>query len=180
MNFGYFESLSRQEAQAYLDAFLAESGRGFEQTAATAKSNGLILDFSLQSIAPFMFWVAPQLQTVRRMEDESIPLWIRQTKEHSAGLYDFTEEASILVLRVAFYFGESFVRLFPKLEWGTGNEKFAEQNMPVAKGFSNGYELAPILVTENLFRRLIEGGPASAGVQTAVDSWNDRVIKRPV
>jgi hypothetical protein len=117
VNFAFFDSLTTAEAEDYLHQFLAETSRGFEELAQQAETVGLATDYSVQSIAPFMLWVLPQLQTSPVAEDSSVPAWIRQTEEYRDGLYEFTESSRVTVLRSAFYLGESFVRSFPQLRW---------------------------------------------------------------
>lgn len=44
------------------------------------------------------------------------------------------------------------------MRWGVGDRDSAVQNQPVLEGFKSGVQLSPLLVTENLLRRLIEEG----------------------
>jgi hypothetical protein len=55
-----------------------------------------------------------------------------------------------LVLRAAYFLGESFAKDYPELHWGRGNRETALQNMPVISGFKGNIEMPPIMVTENL------------------------------
>lgn len=175
MNYAFFDSLSRPEAEDYLHAFLTEIALGFDEMAARAAADGLVLDYSIQTIAPLMLWALPQLKTVPLPEDLNVSAWIRQTKEYADGLYDFTGSTRILVLRSAYYFGESFVREFPQLGWGVGNQDYAEKHMPVVWGFKSRLELSPLLVSENLYRRVISDGSKSHSFATAVEYWRRNV-----
>jgi hypothetical protein len=175
MNFAFFDSLTTADAEDYLRQFLREASCGFGELAEQAKSACLTTAYSIQSIAPLMLWVLPQLQTIQKSEDPTVPAWIRQTKQYRDGLYEFTESARILVLRSAFYLGESFVRTFPQLRWGIGDEDYAEKHMPVVAGFKSKLELAPILVAENLFCRLISDRSTSQSVATAMEHWRRNV-----
>lgn len=175
MNFAFFDSLTAAEAEDYLRQFLAEASRGFEEVARQAEAVGLATDYSVESIAPFMLWLLPQLSTTPVAEDSSVPTWIRQTKEYRDGLYEFTESARVMVLRSAFYLGESFVRSFPQLRWGVGDEDYAEKHMPVVAGFKHDLELAPIMVAENLYRRVICDRSTSQCIAAAVEHWTRNV-----
>lgn len=175
VNFAFFDSLTTAEAEDYLRRFLAEASRGCEELARQAEAAGLTTDYSVQSIAPFMLWVLPQLQTAPVAEDSSVPAWIRQTREYRDGLYEFTESSRVTVLRSAFYLGESFVRSFPQLRWGVGDADCAEKHMPAVVGFQHDLELAPIMVAENLYRRVICDRSTSQSIATAVEYWRRNV-----
>ena len=175
MNFAFFDCLTTTEAEDYLRQFLAEASRGFEELAQQARAVGVATDYSIESIAPFTLWVLPQLQTTPKPEDSSIPVWIRQTKEYRDGLYEFTESSRILVLRSAFYLGESFVRSFPQLRWGVGDADYIQKHMPVVEGFKHDLELAPIMVTENLYRRVICDRSTMPSIATAMEHWRSNV-----
>ena len=73
------------------------------------------------------------------------------------GLYSFDDFSKVLVLRASYYLGECFVRNYNNLSWNIGLTHTAVVNMPVITGFKKKIELAPILVCENLLRRLVEG-----------------------
>ena len=171
MNFAFFDSLSRSEAEDYLSRFLLEASEGLTETADAARSDGLMIDYSLGSLGTFAMWVLPRLQTTPRAPNLSLPDWIRQTKEYTDGLFDFTESSRILVLRTAFYFGETFVRTFPHLRWGTGDEDSALRHMPVIRNFNRSLELAPLLVVENLFTRVIAEPSQRHSFADAIQHW---------
>lgn len=167
MDFTFFESLSTSEAEQYLQSFLREAGKGFQQTAQELRRDRITSDFSINSISQVFGWILKRINTVPMEPDESLPEWIRQ----SDGLFDFDDASKTLVLRAAFYLGESFNRYSDKLYWGTGDTDSAKQNMPVVKGFKREMELSPLLVTENLFSRISNHGAPSSDIEQAVKSW---------
>jgi hypothetical protein len=79
--------------------------------------------------------VVARLETVPVPDDPELPWWIRQTPEHQEGLFDWTEESGIRVMRASWYFGESFVRSRDALRWDIGSDDRAEGQMPVVAGF---------------------------------------------
>lgn len=176
MNFAFFESLSLLEAQDYLARFLSETRRGFDQLAPEAQADGLLVDYSIESVPPLILWLIPKLQTFPLPEDPTVPMWIRQTREYAAGCYDFTESARIQILRTAFYFGEAFVRTFPQLRWGVGNQNSAEKNMPVVRGFRSAIELSPLLVVENMHRRSSLHRPTLESIYAILEKWKSYVV----
>jgi hypothetical protein len=84
-------------------------------------------------------------------------------------------ESEELVLQAAYYLGESFVRSHGTLRWGTGDIKTYEANMPAVIGFQHDLELAPILIAENLLRRVTAEPKKVGDFQIAVESWNREV-----
>jgi hypothetical protein len=48
-------------------------------------------------------------------------------------------------------------------------------NMPVVAGFKHELELAPILVANNLFSRIISVPKKIGDIQIAIDQWNGYV-----
>jgi hypothetical protein len=157
VKFQFFESLSRKEAEKYLQNFLEVEGEAFEALAAEAAADGLLLDFTLPSLAPLYEWVAKRAAVVPRAPDPALPPWIRNTESYVEGLFDLTPEASSTVMRTAYYLGETFRRQFPRLRWGIGDPSTAEQQQPVVGPFQHGIEMSVILVTENLVRGMIKG-----------------------
>lgn len=103
--------------------------------------------------------------------NSSLPAWIRECDSYLSGLEEFDEPSKVLVLRASYYLGESFVRYSDKLSWATGNLDTAEQNMPVITGFSDELEMAPMLVTENLFLRILADGAPYEDINRAIESW---------
>src|SRR5688572_17390003 len=99
-------------------------------------------------------------------------LWQEQTWG-KMGVATFDEPSKILVLRAAYYLGESFVRCHSGLHWTVGNVETAEGNMPVVAGFDSGLELAPILIAENLLRVITE--PEKLGdIERTMEYWSQK------
>jgi hypothetical protein len=80
-----------------------------------------------------------------------------KTEDYLHGLHDFDDPSKIIVLRFAYHMGECFVRNFPDLAWSVGEADTALRNKPVVSGFRGGQEMPPMLVAENLFRRVLSG-----------------------
>ena len=60
---------------------------------------------------------------------------------HKQGLTEFAEELKVLILRAAYYLGESFHRRASALSWTIGNAELIEKNIPVISGFRSGTEM---------------------------------------
>ena len=155
MKFSFFEALTDEEAKEYFDDFL-DFGRGRAMKILSEKMHFTIdLDFQIDSISEVFISLLNEMNTIQRETDENLPDFIRSTESYKQNLFDFDESSKTIVLAGAFYLGETFVRSYESLSWGIGNREFAQGNMPVVKGFSQGMELAPILVAENMFRGMI-------------------------
>jgi hypothetical protein len=170
MDFSYFEKLSKKDAELYLEHFLLEVNEGFNKLLPDFEKEQIIIDYSIESIVPVINWVKLNLKTIPKMEDKNLPSWITESEVYKKGLYTFDEISRILILRVSYYFGECFVRSNKKLTWNIGNAKTAECNMPVVTGFKKKLELAPILICENLIRRLVQGADLTI-INTALEYW---------
>jgi hypothetical protein len=58
---------------------------------------------------------------------------------------------------------------------GTGDIETAEGNMPAVTGFQRDFELAPILIANNLLRRVIAEPKKAGDFQKAVEYWSSKV-----
>lgn len=154
MDFEFFEKLSRAEANAFLKRFLDEESSNIKGTMKQCAAAGVKLDYSIKSISPFMRWVLKQLIVTPVEPDPEVPEWLRKNDSYTTRLFEFNESSKELVLQAAYYLGESFVRSHDTLHWGSGDITTAEGNMPVVIGFQHELELAPILVANNLLRRI--------------------------
>jgi len=76
-----------------------------------------------------------------------------------------------MVLRIAYYMGECFVRNFPDLVWAVGDADTALKNIPVVSGFRGGQEMPPMLVAENLFARVLLDKAGENAFDVAVQTW---------
>lgn len=175
MRFAFFESLTHQEAQTLLrrfceverEAIMADPAL-FRQTA----SEGQL--FSLDRLPAIFARCAADLSLVSVPTPPDLPDWILSSLPHKDGFFEFAPSSAATVLRVAYYMGECFVQL-PTLSWGIGKENTAIQNQPVVTGFENGLELSPLLVSENIFRRILDGADASIETSKTMDFWVGKI-----
>ncbi len=175
MRFDFFENLSHDEAKAFLNRFLEIESAYVKEVLAHCSSEGIPADFGIDSVAPFIRWVATRLRTVPTAPDAQLPTWIRETDSYAKNLFEFDEASKILALRAAYFLGESFVRSFRNLHWTIGNSETAEASMPVVAGFQSGLEMAPILIAENLLRRVIAEPSKQSDIDKAVEFWVGKV-----
>jgi hypothetical protein len=175
MKFEFFEKISRDEALVFLERFLTVESASIDELLEQASSEGASVDFSVTSVAALMRWAVAKLKTVPNAPDTQLPLWIRNTESYAKNLFEFDGPSKILTLRVAYYFGESFVRSYGGLRWTVGNLETAEAKMPVVAGFQSELEMAPILITENLLRRVTAGPTKLKDIDRAVDHWSQKV-----
>jgi hypothetical protein len=174
-----FGSLSVGEARSLLEGFLETESAAVEATLAEARQQGLRTDYSIESVAPLLRWAVGQVKTVPIPEDTSVPTWIRETESYKSSLVGFDNASKPIVLRLAYYLGECFVRGFAVLTWAVGGQETALKNMPVVSGFGNGIELAPMLVAENLLLRVLSGnGRTPDDFDVAVRTWTAYVAGR--
>jgi hypothetical protein len=178
VDFELFESLSASEARSFLEGFLERESAAVEETLAAARQQGLRTDYSLGSISPLMRWAISQLKTVPLPENPALSVWIRETESYKSSLLDFDNASKLIVLRLAYYLGESFVRAFPGFTWSVGSHETAEKNMPVVAGFSSGIELAPMLVAENVLLRVLSGHGTQEAFDVAVQTWTSFARRR--
>jgi hypothetical protein len=171
MDFNFFNNLTAADAKKFLDNFLSESGKGFLTTKSELEGNGIIIDYTNESLLLVFKWIVGRLKTLPEKEDESLPIWIRETESYKKGLYSFDETSRVLILRFAHYMGECFIKNHKSLNWNTGNVKHAEKNMPVVTGFKFKKELSVMMVSENMFRTAIEGNNLE-NAETAIKTWN--------
>jgi hypothetical protein len=170
MDFEFFKKLSSKEAKAYLENFINEARRGFNTMHPQILADGLRIDFTIVSLLPFFTWTIRQLKTFPEKEDENLPFWIRQTDSYKKGLYSFDEMSNVLILRFAYYMGECFNRTYNNLKWSIGKSNTMQPNMPVVTGFRNNMELAVLLVSKNMFMKVIEDDDFN-NEKTAIQRW---------
>lgn len=166
-----FQNMSKEVAQQILAEFQADGKANIDIVIAHANQVGVECDYSVESLPAFLHWAFSKMQTIPREPDPDVPDWIRSTEDYRKGLFDFDDRSKNLICFVAYYLGECFVRLFPKLKWGTGNQELHQANMPVVTGFGSEEELPPMLVIENVFRRAIKRPDRVGGIDTAVATW---------
>jgi hypothetical protein len=169
MRFDLFESMSIDEAANVLDEFrsrgpaiLSDDRIDYEHV-------------SLSELPSELLQIGLRLQTVPIEADPSVPEFVRNTEDYREGLFEFTEDSKRLIIGAAYLIGDCFVREYPKLSWGSGNPEYATGNMPVIRGFSTGEELAPLLVANNLFRRLVKNRAMTRIFETCVERWSSSI-----
>jgi hypothetical protein len=184
MDLQFFDSLSAAEATEFLHNFLNTERKAVEEMINDARSEGVVADFTVASVPGVLKWVVGKLTTVSRLPDERVPSWIRATETYKSGLFDFDESSTVAMLRGGYYLGQSFVNHSELLSWDIGDSsivdgtKSAKQNMPVVKGFSFNLELAPIMVVENLSRRIKRQAAGNEAIDQAINYWLDKVPER--
>lgn len=174
MDFAFFESLTPEDAQTFLQNFLDVESSAAESLLTSLPEDAQIERYSIDSVAPILRSLIANLNAVEKTPDEDIPIWVRNCPSYARGLFEFDDPSKALVLRGAFYFGESFVRSYSCLSWQTGNPDTAEQNMPVVSGFRSLLEMAPMLVVDNLFRRIIADHAEPEVFDAAVSYWKSK------
>lgn len=179
MRFDLFENMSSDETTALLTKFLSDEPENLQRLCEAASVAGVCCDFSTVSIPDFVKYVMQNLTTRRTAPEENVPEWIRASEDYQKGLYEFDERSCDLLATAAFYVGEAFCRSFTGLSWGTGDVETAFGNMPVVQGFEGGREFPPMLVLENLIRRIIEEPGCDSAIHVAVDSWSSMADNSP-
>ncbi|MBK9165160.1 MAG: hypothetical protein IPM21_14850 [Acidobacteria bacterium] len=171
MKFGVFEAMAKEEAQEYLEEFLA-FGKGsaieiLEQNLHFSDD----VNFTVESLPNILKALIPTLRTIPKEADPNVPEFIRKTEDYKKGLFDFDDTSKLVVLAAGYYLGETFVRSFPLLKWTTGNIELLEGNMPVVAPFKNSIEMSPIMVIENLFAGVVSGIRQITAVDRAIVMW---------
>jgi hypothetical protein len=169
MNFELFEAMTPIKAQEHLQYFLDTESKAVEAMRPAIEKAGLTLDYSVASLAPILKWFFQKIEAVRVPVPDTEPDWIRQA--HQEGLIEFPEESKYLILRAAYYLGETFVRTHQSLRWTTGNPEFIEKNMPVVSGFQTGVEMAPQMIMENLAIRILGSNAPLQDIDKAISLW---------
>ena len=169
MDFNFFESLTCEESQAFLERFIICEREAVESMHELSCKAGIFLDYQLDSLSHNLKWFLGMVRIKRIPVPENEPEWVRQF--HKDGLVHFEEDSKSLVLRAAFYLGETFVRFNSKLSWAVGNPEFIQKNMPVVTGFQSGRELATIMVLENVFLRILGDAAPQLDIDRMVDTW---------
>jgi len=169
MRYDLFEAMSIEEASNVLDEF---AHRGPE----ILKAERIQYDtVSLSELPEELLKIGLRLTTVPVAADPSVPEFVRNTDDYKEGLFEFTEDSKRLIVGAAYMLGNCFVREFTKLAWGTGNPEYATGRMPVITGFTSDEELAPLLVANNLFRRLVKNRSLTKIFETCVERWSASV-----
>ena len=127
--------------------------------------------FHIDNIEGVLVWMLDKLRTLPSTTNETLPDWIRSTSSYRKGLFSFDEPSNILILRAAYFMGESFVLDNEKLRWGVGNIDTAVKNMPVVTGFINSMEMSPLMVLENTYKRILVDGVSATAFSKLIKTW---------
>jgi hypothetical protein len=169
MNFELFNSMTPEEARDHLQGFLATERVAMDTLVRATKQAGVQMDYSIGSLSPVLKWILTGIQIIRVPVPATEPQWIRDF--HRGGLIAFPDESKYLILRAAYYLGECFVRANSALIWTVGDPEGAEKNMPVVAGFRSSMEMAPMMVCENLFGRVVGDGVPETHIDAMVKTW---------
>jgi hypothetical protein len=171
MDFEFFAQLSRDEAESFLKDFLTAESEAMEGMLKHARAEGLRLTLGVNSIRPLFEWIIKKVQSSPIKPDATLPRWLTTSESYERGLFAFDEASKIFVLRGAYFWGASFVKEYPQLSWKVGDDETALQNMPVVEGFCKNVEMPPMLIAENLLRRIHGRNAPVEIVDTAVEAW---------
>lgn len=175
MDFAFFEQLTEGDAAAFLENYRALGAEGLEDLEKlVGDRHGGSRDFTVGSVRSAFEVLARKVITTPAALDESLPDWIKTSESYRTGLYDFSDDARVLILRLSYYLAETLLRVSGgALRWGMGDPDTAVKGQPVLEGFKNDVQMSPHLVTENLLRRLIEEPDPSAAddVDRAIATW---------
>jgi len=173
MDFRFFESLTATQAKDYLERFLQVESEAVTKLVLDLLNDGIEADYSIPSIEPVFGWAIESLRWSTAATDSDLPTWITDTPSYASGNFEFDEPSRAIVLRCAYYLGRSFVETIPGLHWSTGPPDRAECNMPIVAGFRHDMGMAVMLITDNLFRRIIADSAPKSEVGRTVDYWAD-------
>ena len=169
------DALTQDEARAVLERFLELGRSSFSHVEALTSAEGFTLDFTLASAARLIRAAAKQIKFGFKPLSDDTPQWIRDSPIHREGEVVFDEASCVWILRVGYYLGESFVRTFPVLKWNVGHPDFAFCNMPVVAGFLHKKELPPLVVTENIYVRVLARGKGEDHFGSSIEHWRKSV-----
>ncbi len=167
MDYDYFQNMSQDEAQQFLREFLENGQRNLEAWRATAATDGVTLDYSLNTLSKALKWFLKHVHGAHVPLSEDIPVWVRQV--HPGG-FEFSEDSAKVIFAAAYYLGECFARL-SGMRWTIGNQEFMECNMPVVAGFQPTDELPPLVVVENMYAAILGDGQSDSRIDTGIEKW---------
>jgi hypothetical protein len=148
---------------------LAVERAAIDESVRSARSAGVEADYSLASIVPFLIWITERVETHEVSPTPDSPEWLAESIRPE-DLVEVGESSRPLVLRAAYYLGESFARNRPHLRWGVGSSDFAHQQQPAVLGFGGGVELPVLLVAENTLLNAIQAEEPRAAIEPVIDT----------
>jgi hypothetical protein len=173
MDFALIESMTPNEANAILHGFLESEKPAIEAMRVHSCNTDTCLNYRLDTLTESLKWFLRQVKVKNVPVPSTEPSWIQHA--HKNGLYEFDEVSKTNVLHAAFYLGESFVQANEKLKWAIGNPEMIQKNMPVVTGFQRGHELAPLMVVENVFLRILGDRVPLTHLDKMVEVWHSRL-----
>jgi hypothetical protein len=167
VDYGFFEALSREEAEGYLDAF-QRAGRACISDEWWSR----LTREGTSSICPYFADVSSAVRVVQTSPPDDTPPFVVQTmKREHGGFRDFADNNSRdAVLGAAFFMGAAFLQSHPSLRWAVGAADTADTGQPVLFGFRTGSHLPVLSVAENLLIDFDE-----QRTTTAVTTWSSVV-----
>jgi hypothetical protein len=163
----FFEELTDEDAQGYLDAFLkAGRARVGEDWWSRLQANGV------SAVLPYFAAESELVGVARVPPPDDTPTFIVEAMERDhGGFVDFADdEGRGRVLGAAFFLGSAFIHSFRSLSWSIGQPDRAEAGQPVVTGFRTGADLPVLAVAGNL---LLQFDPHATS--TAVATWRNVV-----
>ena len=136
-------------------------------------------DYTVSHLPTVFRQIGIEMKTEKRDPNQALPDWIQKTPSYKKGLFDFDIPSQRLLMWMAYYLGETFVRSEASLRWGIGSPDYAQCNSPVIKGFSHGLEMPTIMIVENLLRDLIIKSIESNRIEEAVSYWSKMINRQP-
>jgi hypothetical protein len=171
-----FSMLSAEEATEVLDNFLREARAGFESLRPQLESASVAADYTLGSCPETFAWFSERMVALPTDSDPAVPEWIRKHSSYKESLFEFDNTSKVMLLRFAYYFGESFCRACPQLRWAVGMKDFAQENKPVVAGFEHGMELEVMRVANVMFGKVVKRtGTAAETVSKAIEAWRKSI-----
>ena len=170
-------AMTTAQARQLLASFLSSGSEAIDGFLAEARGAGVEANFDMATLPEVILWTLGRMKTTPIEPDMSQPEWIRNTESYKEGLFELTPASKVYVLRAAYYMGECFVRHYPTLSWGTGDQRAYQSNMPVVRGFMRRMEMPPVLIMTNIVCGIIARPHDRDSARVAVESWQGHVGK---
>lgn len=187
-----FVEMSRPEARAFLERFLAETPGRLqalrEQCSSTGGPSAQSLDLTPDSLDPLWSWAAPRLAwrdgyqspppgepggrvPLDQLEPEDqLPSWFDPVV---SGWARWSAESLWLLDGLARYLGETVLASVPGARWTAGHARrrgYAYENHPVLTGLP-AEDIAPVWSTAIVAARALQPGPGPASLKALHDVW---------
>ena len=127
MSYNYFEKMDRSQANHFLEEYLQRSEAELGKLKADIEKEGIIVDYSIESIKNLSNWIAKHVFIEKTGKDESLPRWIKNDDIYLKNLFEFDDNSLTLIVVLSFYLGCCFIRNYSVLQWSIGNRDTALQ-----------------------------------------------------